>query len=75
MTQWAGIMSKGTKYLQQVIEMDFQYPSEGIHYNWDKGACTPVRPFFMLAVPACAHSASSFVFVEQRSIRRPPWKQ
>ncbi len=35
--QWAVIMSRGSKYIKQVIEMDFQYPSEGIHYNWDKG--------------------------------------
>ena len=63
-------MSKGTKYLQQVIEMDFQYPSEGIHYNWDKGASTSPRPFFRLAMSACVHFALSFVFIEQRSTKR-----
>ena len=34
-------MSRGSKYIRQVIEMDFQYPSEGIHYHWDKGG-TPL---------------------------------
>ena len=36
---WAVIMSRGSKYTKQVIEMDFQYPSEGIHYHWDQGEC------------------------------------
>ena len=35
--QWAVIMSRGSKYTKQVIEVDFQYPSEGIHYHWDRG--------------------------------------
>ena len=35
--QWAVIMSKGSKYTRQVVEVDFQYPSEGIHYHWDEG--------------------------------------
>lgn len=34
---WAVIVSRGSKYTKQVIEMDFQYPSEGIHYHWDQG--------------------------------------
>ena len=33
----AVIMSRGSKYTKQVIEVDFQYPSEGIHYHWDRG--------------------------------------
>ena len=36
-SQWAVIMSRGSKYTKQVIEVDFQYPSEGIHYHWDRG--------------------------------------
>ena len=31
------IMSKGSKYTKQVVEVDFQYPSEGIHFHWDRG--------------------------------------
>ena len=35
--QWAVVMSKDTEYRHQVVEMDFQYPSEGIHYHWNQG--------------------------------------
>ena len=38
---WAVVMSRGSKYMKQVIEMDFQYPSEGIHYHWDQGDFLP----------------------------------
>ena len=34
-------MSRGSKYTKQVIEIDFQYPSEGIHYHWDQGDRLP----------------------------------
>ena len=30
-------MSRGAGYLDQVVELDFQYPSEGIHKRWDGG--------------------------------------
>ena len=36
--QWAVVMSRDTEFRHQVVEIDFQYPSEGIHYHWDKGA-------------------------------------
>lgn len=36
--QWAIVMSRDTDFRHQVVEIDFQYPSEGIHYHWDKGA-------------------------------------
>ena len=35
--QWAVVMSRGAGYLDQVVELDFQYPSEGIHKRWDGG--------------------------------------
>jgi hypothetical protein len=53
--QWAVVMSRDADFRHQVVEVDFQYPSEGIHYHWNKGArphllgwslpalCTPVR--------------------------------
>ncbi len=69
--QWAVVMSKGTKYVRQVIEMDFQYPSEGIHYNWDKGACTPVALVFRLAVSAWRDLVPHTVSVGHHSPRRP----
>ena len=42
---------------QQCIELDFQYPSEGIHRRWDAGfritacAATPDQSAFALSVP------------------------
>ena len=30
-------MSRGAGFLDQVVELDFQYPSEGIHKRWDGG--------------------------------------
>lgn len=41
----------------QCVELDFQYPSEGIHRRWDAGfritacAATPDQSAFVLSVP------------------------
>jgi hypothetical protein len=41
----------------QCVELDFQYPSEGIHRRWDAGyritscAATPDQAAFVLSVP------------------------
>lgn len=35
--QWAVVMSRCNEYKDQVIELDFLYPSEGIHRRWDEG--------------------------------------
>lgn len=47
------------------MELDFQYPSEGIHRRWDAGfritacAATPDQSAFVLSVPRrCAGGAS-----------------
>lgn len=43
--------------LEQCVELDFQYPSEGIHRRWDAGfritacAATPDQSAFVLSVP------------------------
>jgi hypothetical protein len=43
--------------LPQCVELDFQYPSEGIHRRWDAGfritacAATPDQSAFVLSVP------------------------
>merc|ERR1711865_738658 len=34
-TRWAVVMSRNAPYKEQRVEMDFQYPSEGIHKRWD----------------------------------------
>ena len=49
----------------QCVELDFQYPSEGIHRRWDAGyritscAATPDQAAFVLrCVPACVVAAA-----------------
>ena len=36
--QWAVVMSRHAGFAKQCLELDFQYPSEGIHRRWDAGA-------------------------------------
>lgn len=48
--QWAVVMSRDTEFRHQVVEFDFQYPSEGIHYHWDKGA---LPPLILKGTPCC----------------------
>ncbi|GJN24643.1 hypothetical protein PR202_gb12396 [Eleusine coracana subsp. coracana] len=54
------VMSKGTPYTQQsykVVELDFLYPSEGIHRRWETGyritstAATNDQAAFILSIP------------------------
>ena len=47
-TRWAVVMSRNAGYIDQCVELDFQYPSEGIHRRWDAGAGRP-------SVAACHH--------------------
>lgn len=52
-TRWAVVMSRNAGFIDQCVELDFQYPSEGIHRRWDAGAsersqhsalqCTPIQ--------------------------------
>ncbi len=39
--QWAVVMSRHAGFAKQCLELDFQYPSEGIHRRWDAGAPRP----------------------------------
>ena len=49
--QWAVVMSRCNEYKDQVIELDFLYPSEGIHRRWDEGEyCTSI---------ACQHCSAT----------------
>jgi len=41
-TRWAVVMSRNAGFIDQCVELDFQYPSEGIHRRWDAGA--PLLP-------------------------------
>nr|KAJ0197228.1 hypothetical protein LSAT_V11C700355680 [Lactuca sativa] len=36
-SKWAIVMSRGAGFSDQVVELDFLYPSEGIHRRWDGG--------------------------------------
>lgn len=46
-----------TNYIMQVVELDFLYPSEGIHRRWENGyritatAATPDQAAFILSIP------------------------
>jgi len=35
--RWAVVMSRNAGFIDQCVELDFQYPSEGIHRRWDAG--------------------------------------
>ena len=35
--RWAVVMSRNAGFVDQCVELDFQYPSEGIHRRWDAG--------------------------------------
>jgi len=34
----AVVMSRNAGFIDQCVELDFQYPSEGIHRRWDAGS-------------------------------------
>ncbi|MBA0690295.1 hypothetical protein Goari_007983 [Gossypium aridum] len=36
-SKWGIVMSRNAGYPTQVVELDFLYPSEGIHRRWEKG--------------------------------------
>lgn len=60
-TRWAVVMSRNAGFIDQCVELDFQYPSEGIHRRWDGGfritscASTPDQV-------RCSHFRSLFVW-------------
>ncbi|KAK7256338.1 hypothetical protein RIF29_29780 [Crotalaria pallida] len=55
--RWEIVMSRGAGFSDQVVELDFLYPSEGIHRRWDNGyritstAATWDQAAFVLSVP------------------------
>ena len=54
-TTWAVVMSRNSSFETQCVELDFQYPSEGIHRRWvghyriTACAATPVQAAFVLS--------------------------
>ncbi|KAI8024933.1 Casein kinase 1-like protein HD16 [Camellia lanceoleosa] len=36
-SRWGVVMSRAAGYSNQVVELDFLYPSEGIHRRWENG--------------------------------------
>ena len=64
-TRWAVVMSRNAGFVDQCVELDFQYPSEGIHRRWDAGGaplqCCLVPPL----VPPCDGQCS-----QQREAKR-----
>lgn len=54
-TRWAVVMSRNAGFIDQCVELDFQYPSEGIHRRWDAG--TDPEPFLNSTVPLNTRSS------------------
>ncbi|KAL6006098.1 Casein kinase 1-like protein hd16 [Asimina triloba] len=56
-SRWGVVMSRNAGFSDQVVELDFLYPSEGIHRRWDSGyritatAATWDQAAFVLSVP------------------------
>ncbi|KAL4269564.1 hypothetical protein GQ457_HM000060 [Hibiscus cannabinus] len=56
-SRWAIVMSRGAPFSDQVVELDFLYPGEGIHRRWDNGyritstAANWDQAAFVLSVP------------------------
>ncbi|GKA21031.1 hypothetical protein Tco_0701020 [Tanacetum coccineum] len=56
-SRWGVVMSRNARFSDQVVELDFLYPSEGIHCRWESGyritsmAATPVQATFILSIP------------------------
>nr|GEW57454.1 casein kinase 1-like protein HD16 [Tanacetum cinerariifolium] len=53
---WGVVMSRNIGFYDQVVELDFLYPSEGIHCRWESGyritsmAATPDQAAFILRI-------------------------
>ncbi|KAF7819286.1 casein kinase 1-like protein HD16 [Senna tora] len=56
-SRWGVVMSRNAGYSDQVVELDFLYPSEGIHRRWESGyritsmAATADQAAFILSIP------------------------
>ena len=50
-TRWAVVMSRNAGFIDQCVELDFQYPSEGIHRRWDAGSTFAAFYMLMLSIP------------------------
>ncbi len=59
-TRWAVVMSRNAGFIDQCVELDFQYPSEGIHRRWDAGAAPPPPALVVHTVP----SACTFEYLQ-----------
>ncbi|XP_048133587.1 casein kinase 1-like protein HD16 [Rhodamnia argentea] len=70
--RWAVVMSNGTGFTDQVVELDFQYPAEGIHERLKQGyrimlvAATPDQVAFVFSIRGGAAATAS---VEQETLR------
>ncbi|KAJ0605747.1 hypothetical protein HanHA300_Chr02g0066451 [Helianthus annuus] len=56
-SRWGVVMSRNSGFSEQVVELDFLYPSEGIHRRWESGyritsmAATADQAAFILSIP------------------------
>ena len=73
LARWAVVMSRNAGFIDQCVELDFQYPSEGIHRRWDAGP--------NLSTPLCCsmdliHAAQRFASsMLSQSGRTHCWQQ
>lgn len=55
--RWGVVMSRNSGFSDQVVELDFLYPSDGIHRRWESGyritsmAATADQAAFILSIP------------------------
>ena len=52
-TRWAVVMSRNAGFIDQCVELDFQYPSEGIHRRWDAGGGELCFQAFVAGLQLC----------------------
>ncbi|CAE5965969.1 unnamed protein product [Arabidopsis arenosa] len=56
-SRWGVVMSRNLGYYEQVVELDFLYPSDGIHRRWESGyritsmAATADQAALILSIP------------------------
>ncbi|KAG8367995.1 hypothetical protein BUALT_Bualt16G0130600 [Buddleja alternifolia] len=59
--RWGVVMSRNSGYSEQVVELDFLYPSEGIHRRWESG-------YRITAMAATADQAALILSIPKRKI-------
>ena len=67
---WVVVVTSGTNFHQQIVELDFVYPSEAIHLYWDQGELFESFPD---ARPACLWGSGCHAAFSRCSCRILAW--